>query len=351
MSARFLIGGLAAALLLWPAEPAHAQNSGLSPAEAPPASFQGSRFVDSRGCVFQRSTFGGQVSWVPLFGPDAKPVCDGGASVTAPAPAPREAAAPTPPAPEPAPLATVTPEAVPAPQPEAPVVAEPPTAAPPPVPQAVVVPQPEAPATGAPSPRVAAATPRRPAQPQVPARHRACPEAAPYGQLVRASDGRRLVRCVADPDRLLPASGRAVPLDPEAPLAPPPEPAPAPVASPAPAITETAPEPAAPAPPPQVAAAPEPPPLLVIDSRAAGQPFPDSSGRFVQVATFAVPENASRTRAALNAQRLPVRSQPARLGGQPVQVIFAGPFLTEADLRRALGTVRAMGFRDAFVRG
>ncbi|MCC5985750.1 MAG: SPOR domain-containing protein, partial [Rhodobacteraceae bacterium] len=188
--------------------------------------------------------------------------------------------------------------------------------------------------------------------PQAPARHRACPDAAPYGQLVRASDGRRLVRCVTAPDQLLPASGRAVPLDPEAPVAPPSEPAPAPVpvAAPAPAIAETAPEPAAA----QVAATvagPAPGPLLVIDSRVAGQPFPDSSGAFVQVATFAVPENATRTRAALNAQRLPVRSQPARLRGQPVQVILTGPFLTEADLHRALGAVRAMGFRDAFVRG
>ncbi len=339
MSARFLIGGLAAALLLWPAEPVHAQNSGLSPAETPPASFQGSRFVDSRGCVFQRSTFGGQVNWVPLFGPDAKPVCDGGAAATSPPPAPREVAAPTPPAPEPDPAPVVTASPEPAPEPEAPIVAETPSPEAPAEPQAVVMPQPEAPATTAPAPRrTAAATPRRPAPPQAPARHRACPENAAYGQLVRASDGRRLVRCVASPDALLTVSGRTVPLDPDAPVAP----------SPEPAVAETAPAPEAPS---QVATVRETRPLLIIDSRVSERPFPDSSGSFVQVATFAVPENATRTSAALNAQRLPVRAQPARLRGQPVQVIFAGPFLTEADLRRALGTVRAMGFRDAFVRG
>jgi len=341
MFARFLAGGLAAALLIIPFSELHAQNSGLSPAEAPPASFQGSRFVDSRGCVFQRSTFGGQVSWVPLFGADAKPVCDGGATA---APAPREAAVtprpPARPAPEPAPVTVATPEPAP------PVVAAPAPVSPAPAPvagsvevvQPVITPQLET-RPAAPVRRAAAPTPRRaapPAQPTTPARHRACPEAAPYGQLVQASDGRRLVRCVSEPERLLAVTGRAVPLDPDAPAAPAAEVAEAaPVAAP---VRTTA-----PAAQPATATTAQP-------AQATGAAISETAGRFVQVATFAVPANATRTRSALGAQAIPVRSMRSQLRGQPVEVILAGPFRTDADLRRALGAVRALGFRDAFVR-
>lgn len=71
-----------------------------------------------------------------------------------------------------------------------------------------------------------------------------------------------------------------------------------------------------------------------------------SGHRYVQVGSFGDPANAARLIARLQASGLPVAS--ANSGS--VKVIAAGPFRSAADLNRALGIVRSMGFSDAYLR-
>lgn len=177
--------GIAALIAL--ASPVWAQNS-QAPANLPPASFDGREFVDAAGCTFLRSTFGGQVTWVPRFGPDRQLICGQTPTVFAAA------------QPDPAPAPAVQPVMQPAGS----------VARPAPAPQ-LAAPAPRPAAARTPAARTAPrATPRRPVvhfpQPDAMGRHPSCPPEAAYGQLVPTELGRPLVRCVASPSLLLPDS-------------------------------------------------------------------------------------------------------------------------------------------------
>lgn len=103
------------------------------PTEFPPASYSGTQYVDSAGCVFIRAGVGDNVTWVPRLTRSRQPLCGFTPSLarSAPAPAPAEAApaprraasaapAPAPvqrPAQQPAPRRTA---AAPAPRPASP---------------------------------------------------------------------------------------------------------------------------------------------------------------------------------------------------------------------------------------
>lgn len=103
-------------------QPVAAQDSRDIPINFPPPSFQGSQFVDNRGCIYMRAGFDGAVTWVPRVTRSREQICGqtptfGGQQVAAPAapapaPAPRVQAAP-PPAPKPVQVTAAPPAAKP----------------------------------------------------------------------------------------------------------------------------------------------------------------------------------------------------------------------------------------------
>lgn len=228
-----------------------AQVNGPGPAELPPAGYEGREYVDSRGCVFMRSTFGGEVTWVPRYGPDRQIVCDQSptslqAADTDPAQE-RDVAGPAAPAPASARVE--------------------------PVPQPVRA----VPAPARTTPQRTARAPQRRALPQADAtgRHPACPASSPYGQLVDTELGRPLVRCVTSPalflDQYVNGAAHVA--------------GHGPIALPQGYQTQAAPR---------------------------SQPRATGTGRMVQVGSFAVQSNATRLRARLQSAGMPVRLYQSR---------------------------------------
>ena len=296
-------------ILLGAPTAALAQTNGGAPAELPPPGFEGREYTDSQGCVFLRSTFGGEVTWIPRYGPDRRPVC--GETPTAETATPETTNA-----------ETTTPETATAeaetPEPESTQTAAPAPAAP--VASAPVASAPTASARPAPAP-AAQAQPRRAAPQQQRARakraapradasgrHPSCPASAPYGQLVDTTLGRPLVRCVSSPALFLDEYFNGRPRAQGEPIA-------LPGAKPA-RKTHATPQ---------------------AQSR---------SGRVVQVGSFGVPSNATRLRARLANAGLPARIHQSR----GLNVVTVGPFASHDSAHHALASVRRMGFGDAFLR-
>lgn len=288
MSAKRIFSAVILTVLV-SAMPALAQDS-LMPAEQPHATFEGREYVDSRGCVFLRSTFGGEVTWVPRFGPDRQPICNGQTTQAEQVPA-----APAPQAPQVAtpgtPQTTATARAV------QPVVQ--------PIGQVRL---PAATSLGKEPPRRVArvSKPRQPVQarfrgPDADGRHPDCPLNAQYGRLVRTDGGKIMVMCVMSPE-----------LFPEAAIA----------SEGKPGLAEV------------------PKSETFASAPVAGR------GTVLQVGSFSVPSNANRVQARLQAHGIPVHlHQSGRL-----MVVTAGPFADGVQAHAALGTVRSLGIRDAFFR-
>ena len=283
----------------------------LSPAELPSADFAGREYVDSKGCVFLRSTFGGEVTWVPRFGADRQPICNGQpttAAAAAPAPAPASGAS-APAAATAANSASPAPRAVPQTvgQVRAPVVVserrDPPRRA-------------TAPARK-PKPKARAAAYRGP---NADGRHPDCPSNAQFGRLVRMETGKIMVMCVMSPE-LFPEAAKATPA-----AAPGPAKVVATVAAPAPDMPKAQ------------------GPVVTIHPDAPRQAAPH--GRHLQVGSFSVPANAHRVQARMQAQGIPVHLRPA---GR-LTVVTAGPFADQAQAHAAMNVARSLGIRDAFFR-
>jgi len=384
------------------------------PRELPPGSFTGQQYVDSRGCVFLRAGYGGQVNWVPRvssqrralcgfppsFGP--KPVIEMADEAPAPAPvvaapAPRVAAAPAAPRNPGRPIDTVasitTPPKIRAAAPTSRVPVESYTA-----PVVVTRPAPYADTRPAGSYETAASGPS--------AGKIGCFSSAPVAERVRLSNGGTAVVCtrgdggvsgwrppiyptgagvgaalsdprVAHHHREGGPSGRAVAVD-------------------GPGYASST-------------AIPTPPKGYVLawdDDRlnpnrargtAAGQAAQDqiwtrevparlvadvakkkprvatkqvtvstkssptaavpkaaapkgSGGAFVQVGTFGVPANASGAAQRLAALGLPTARGKITKGGKALQIVYAGPFGSSAEAQSALSAARRAGFSDAFIR-
>ena len=80
------------------------------------------------------------------------------------------------------------------------------------------------------------------------------------------------------------------------------------------------------------------------------EPSAGAGGAYVQVGTFGVASNAQGASARLSALGLPVAKARITSKGKPMQIVYAGPFGSVAEAQQALRAARQAGFSDAFIR-
>ena len=313
--------------------PVWAQRAG--PAELPPAGFTGEQYVDSRGCLFVRAGLGGRINWVARIGSNRRPICG--------QPPTREAMA----------RGGVPPVAAPEVPPRV-------VTAPPPPPVVATVTPPAVPVVAPPAARAVTATP-------------GCPASAPVGRRFELVGGGSALVCTApgvvisgarpgDPGRAIgPGAALSDPRMPEIRV---------PkgyrlawaddrlnpnrgrgsvegAAAMARIWTNDV---------PQVLVAdrkPDPAVRVIVTASTKGAPAPrlaPVAGRFIQVGSFGVPQNARAAAARLAALGLPVQVRRATVKGRALEIVRAGPFASGEDVAAALASARAAGFRDAVVR-
>jgi len=280
------------------------------PAELPPESFTDTQYVDSTGCAFLRAGLNDGVMWVPRVTKDGKPLCGYAPSL----------------APSLAPSAPAVDQAVEA-----------------------VAPQ-TAPEPAAAEMQPAATPPKKTRRKAVAARQPAparCPPEAPMLARVPLASGGMAVLCLSGDARMVPQTA-VLRFEDAVPLAP----------GPGQVLVC-----------PRDAKAVQRVPVLsggstllctagtgslgslsVPKLQAGSQTMPDTEGTFVQVASFAQPENAGRTKAWLEGLGLPVATGRLTRRGQEFEVILAGPFFEADGANAALSLIRAAGFDDAFLR-
>jgi len=348
MFAKYLSTAALLAVMSASGAAAQTRSGPFIPAEMPPTSYAGAQYVDSRGCVFIRAGFNGRVNWVPRYGDDRRPMCGYTPSVASVPVAPAPVAVATAPARQTAPVVSYSriPYSVPPERSRPRVQATAPVSA-----QVYQASGPHgldtrwsfydrtgpSPCTNL-SPHSQMYMVPSPAMPELPlrcgpqAQHPAdaVRELAPRGNVWEPWDGVNPSPMAPNVYQLPPAYA---PRWPDAHL----QQRPVPQGHAAPRVQH-------------VAHASVPRATVSTMGTAAPTTTMASVGRYVQVGTFGVSANAQNTIARLQSQGLPVATGSVQRGGRALQIVLAGPFSTPSEANAALGTARALGFSDAFVR-